>query len=124
MRVEAVFGTAFGLPERRGLKEGMLRGCVGIIRCGWLEVYFWDSKYRFRQFLFLLLLILRRSLLLSVLVVLLLLLHHLLPPLCGSYRDPLPVNLVLYPVDPGSHRSDDLLFPLLLDHLLLLLLMH
>ena len=99
----------------------MLRGCVGIIRCGWLEVYFWDSKYRFRQFLFLLLLILRRSLLLSVLVVLLLLLHHQLPPLCGSYRDPLPVNLVLYPVDPGSHRSDDLLLPLLLDHLLLLL---
>jgi len=55
------------------------------------------------------------------LVLLLLLLDHLLPPLCGCYRDPLPIDLVLYPVDPGSHRADYLLFPLLLDHLLLLL---
>jgi hypothetical protein len=54
-------------------------------------------------------------------LILLLLLHHLLSPLCSSYGDPLPIDLVLYPVDPGSHRSDDLLFPLLLDHLLLLL---
>jgi hypothetical protein len=97
----------------------MLGCCVGIIRCGWFEVYLWDSKYRLRQFLFLLLLILRISLL-SILL-LLLLLHHLLPPLCSSYRDPLPIDLILYPVDPGGHRSDDLLFPLLLDHLLLLL---